>query len=161
MAYLPPRPATASTTAYTAVSSATRRLNDFSACSCSSCTSCGGVISAKGRCLLHLFAHGLAARLEGAHQALRLLLEELTALVEPFAGAALRVHRQLLCTPHELAALFLEKATVFLAGARGEQQRCKPTQGRAEEKPPEIRAAAPAPVSGHGSSLRSVTYPRT
>src|SRR6476660_2410970 len=88
-----------------AVVSATRRLNALSRASSSSLR-LGSSTSAtrRGGPLAHLVAHGVAAGLEGRHQPLRLLLEQLAALVHPLAGAALGAGGELLGAPGELVA---------------------------------------------------------
>src|SRR5206468_2726524 len=53
----------------------------------------------------NLLPHGVAAGLERAHEALRLLLEDLPALVEPLAGAALRLVGKLLSAAGDPAAV--------------------------------------------------------
>jgi hypothetical protein len=87
----------------------------------------GSSTSAKGRWrLAHLLAHCIPPGFESAHEALRLLLEELAALVEPFACNALRFGRQLLGAPREFAAALAEQLAVLLAGSRGEEQAVSP-----------------------------------
>src|ERR1700756_5207804 len=73
-----------------AVVSATRRLKALSRRSSSSSVF-GSSTSATRRLwrLAHLFAHRVLAGLERGHEPLRLLLEQLPALVEPLAGAPL------------------------------------------------------------------------
>src|SRR5436309_2471372 len=72
-------------------------------CRSSSSSGLGRSTSATRRrvALAHLVAHRVLARLERAHEPLRLLLEHLAALVEPVARSALR---QLLRAARELAA---------------------------------------------------------
>src|SRR6266536_2876261 len=133
MAYLPPRPAIASTTAYTAVSSATRRLKVFSPRSRSSCGSGSSTSATRGTALANLLAHGVPARFEGAHQPLGLLLEDLPALVEPL-GAALA-----------------QQSAILLTRSGGQEQGGQPAERRPEQEPAEISAAAA--IIRHGGCL--------
>src|SRR5438034_3829407 len=96
MALLPPREAMARTTANTAVTSATRRPNWSSPRSWSSSgfgSSTSGIglgpRSAVAGPVGHLILHGGLAGLEGGDDALGLLLEVLTTLLEQVTRAAL------------------------------------------------------------------------
>src|SRR5262252_11035005 len=106
-----------STTAETAVVRAARRPKDVSPRSWISCGS-GTSISATRLAgpPANLLAHGVPARLERAHEALRLLLEDLAALVEPFAGAALRLVGEVLSAAPQRAAVLGQELARLGAG---------------------------------------------
>src|SRR5262249_40462681 len=142
IAYLPPRPAMASATAYTAVSSATRRLKAWSRLSPSSWGS-GSSTSATGRGgpLPDLFAHCFLAGLERVHEPLGLLLEHLPTLVEPLPGMTLGLAGPLLGALRHLAAALGEKVPRFAAVAWCGQERDSGAERGPEEEPPEVAAA--------------------
>src|SRR5207244_8843432 len=79
------------------------------------------------------------ARLDRAHEPLRLLLEELAALVEPVAGTPLRLCRELLRLAGELAALLGEQVARLAPRLRGHEERPGRAEGGAEEEPAEVR----------------------
>src|SRR6266404_4760682 len=95
----------ARTTAKTAVTSATRRLNRFSACSCSSSglgsstSAIGPGRSVAGAAPRDLVLHGRAPRLEGRGEPLCLLLEVLAALVEQVSRPVLGVSSTAVAAP--------------------------------------------------------------
>src|SRR5262249_31570831 len=132
----------ASTTAYTAVSSATRRLNAWSRFSPSSWGS-GSSTSAtgRGRPLPDLFAHRFLARLERVHEALGLLLEHLPALVQPLPRMTLGLTGPLLSALRDLPAALGEKVPRFAAATWGGQERGSGAERSPEEEPPEVAAA--------------------
>src|SRR5436309_15495182 len=72
----------------------------------------------------NLLPHGVAAGLERAHEALRLLLEDLPALVEPHAGAALRLVGKLLSAAGDPPAVLRQEPARLRA-------RLRPTRPRA------------------------------
>src|SRR5213593_1771874 len=133
-----------------AVVRATRRLNDVSRRSSSS-SGFGSSTSATRRrvALAHLVAHRVLARLERAHEPLRLLLEHLAALVEPVARSALR---QLLRAARELAAALDELVADLASGLGGEHQRGGHADDAAEEEPAQIPRRV-IPVICHGDLL--------
>src|SRR5439155_20740458 len=94
VALFPPGDAIARTTAWSAVVRATRRLNRFSRRSSSSSgfgSSSSG--TRRRRALADFLAHRVLAGLEGAQEALGLLLEKLPALVQPLPRAPPRLGR--------------------------------------------------------------------
>src|SRR5215468_9088809 len=92
-----------------AVVRATRRLNDLSRRSPSSSGSGSSTSATRRRAALaDFFAHRVLARLERAHEPLRLFLEHLAALVEPVARAALRLGGHLLRPAREPPAVLQE-----------------------------------------------------
>src|SRR5437879_3748941 len=66
------------------------------------------------RALADFLAHRVLAGLEGVQEALGLLLEELPALVEPLAGAPLRLGRELLRLLRHVTAPLGEELTRLL-----------------------------------------------
>src|SRR5688500_2480217 len=122
-----------------AVRRATRRLNVLSRRSSSSSGS-GSSISATRRrgAFSDLLAHGVLARLERAHEPLRLFLEQLTALVEPFAGAPLRLVGQLLRLAGDLAAALREELARLAARLGRQQKSGGGADDAAQEEPAEI-----------------------
>src|SRR5512144_2781420 len=88
-----------------AVTRATRRLKTLSRRSSSSSGSGSSTSATRGRpALADFLPHRVLARLERGHETLRLLLEQLAALVQPLAGAALRLGGELLRPPRHVAA---------------------------------------------------------
>src|SRR4051812_31192308 len=137
MALLPPSEAMARMTAKTAVVSATRRLNVLSRRSSSSSGFGSSTSATRWRGpLLHLFTHGVLARLERGHQALRLLLEQLAALVEQLAGAALGFGGHRLRPARELPAA--EHLARLPSGLGRHQERRGGTHEAAQEEPAQI-----------------------
>src|SRR5262245_14824145 len=122
-----------------AVMSATRRLKTLSRFSSSS-SGFGNSTSATGRGgpLSDLFAHRLFAGLEGGDQPLGLLLEHLSALVEPFAGVLLSLARPLLSPLGHLAAALGQQVAGLASGARAAEVRDGRAQGRPEDEPAEV-----------------------
>src|SRR5207245_9294137 len=118
----PPSAAIDSTLAEIAVVSAARRPNAVSPRSWIS-SGLGTSISATRLAgpSPDLLAHGVAAGLECAHEALRLLLEDLAALVDPLAGAALRLVGKLLSPARDVAAA-LGKELARLGARLGRHQ---------------------------------------
>src|SRR5262249_21180085 len=84
------------------------------------------------------FAHRFLASLERVHEALGLLLEHLTALVEPLAGVTLCLAGPLLGA---LADTLGEEVTRFPAAAWCGQERDSGAERSSEQEPPEIAAA--------------------
>src|SRR5687768_5581703 len=106
-----------------AVRRATRRLNVLSRRSSSSSGSGSSTSDTRRRgALANLLAHGVLAGLECPHEALRLLLEQLAALVEPLAGAALRLVRELLRLARHFASPLRDDLARLAAGLRREQE---------------------------------------
>src|SRR5689334_1586293 len=96
-----------------------------------------------------LLAHRVAPGLERAHQALGLLLEDLAALVEPLAGAPLRLVRELLSATPELSAVLGQELARLRAGLRRHQQRDPGADNRAEQEPAHVAAL----IIAHGDLL--------
>src|SRR5438874_5790571 len=142
-------------TAKTAVVRATRRLNALSRRSSSS-SGFGSSTSATRRrvALADLVLHRVLAGLERRHEALRLLLEHLTALVEPVAGAALRVVGHLLGPPRELAAALEQLVADLAPGLWREHQRGGGTEDPAEEEPAQVTRRIVSVIC-HGDLLDS------
>src|SRR5262245_38781353 len=130
-----------------AVMSATRRLKTVSRFSSSS-SGFGSSTSATGRSgpLPDLFAHRFFAGLEGGDQPLGLLLEHLSALVEPFAGVLLGLASPLLSPLGHLAAA-LGQPIAGVASRAEVRDRC--AQSRPEDEPTE----GTAPFFTHCSLL--------
>src|SRR5438128_6052561 len=152
-----------------AVVRAARRPKAFSPRSCSS-SGLGSSISATsarlsaplgaGR-LANLLPHGVAPGFEGASQPLRLLLEEVAALVEPLARAVLRLAGEFLRSARPLAAALRENLARFPPGARRPEDRGHRPHGRAEEEPAEVTRRV-ALVASHGTLLLCyAVVPRT
>src|SRR6185436_16327259 len=95
-----------------------------------------------------LLSHGVAARLERAHEALRLLLEDLPTLVEPLAGAALRLVGELLSAAPQVAAVLGQESARLRAGFRRHQQRDPGADHRAEQEPAHV-ATCVASIIAH------------
>src|SRR6185369_670858 len=135
-----------------AVTRATRRLKALSRRSSSS-SGFGSSTSAtrRRRALAHLLAQGVLAGLEGRHEALRLLLEQLPALVQPLTGAPLGLGGHLLRAPGELAAVLDQQLTRLLPRARRQQQRGRRPDHTAQEEPAQVPCRIVL-LSGHQSS---------
>src|SRR6267142_10109 len=100
----------------------------------------------------NLLPHGVAAGLERAHEALRLLLEDLAALVEPFAGAALRLVGELLRAARHIAAVLGQEPARLRTGFRRHQQRDSGADHRAEQEPAHVPPCV-ASIIAHGDLL--------
>src|SRR5256886_8572204 len=132
---------------------ATRRLNRLSRRSSSSPgfgSSSSG--TRRRRALADFLAHRVLAGLEGVQEALGLLLEELPALVEPLAGAPLRLGRELSGLLRHLAALLGEELARLLAGPGRQQEGRRGAEHRAEEEPAQVSRRV-ALVVTHGRLL--------
>src|SRR5262245_8712841 len=130
-----------------AVISATRRLKALEAW-CSRCSGFGSSTSATGgRPLADLVSHGLLAGLEGRHQSLGLLLEQLAALVEPLAGLGLGLAGEVLSALGHVAAARGEQLPGLAARARGREVRGGGAHHRAEEEPAEVACRVAAPIT--------------
>src|SRR5437667_235735 len=90
--------------------------------------------------------------LGGVQEARRRPLEELAALVEPLAGAPLRVDRELLRLLGDLAALLGEELARLLAGLGRHQEGRRGAERRAEEEPAQVSRRVAALVT-HGGLL--------
>src|SRR5204863_4981842 len=106
------------------------------------------------RALADFLAHRVLAGLEGVQEALGLLLEELSALVEPLAGAPLRLGRELLRLLRHVAAPLGEELARLLAGLGRQQKGRRGAERRAEEEPAQVSRRV-ASVVTHGHLLDS------
>src|SRR5919201_1569961 len=131
--------------------SATRRLN---VCSRFSPSSSGfgssTSVTRRARPLPDLFSHRVLGRLERRHHALRLLLEQLAALVDPLAGVVLGVTGPVLGSPGGLAAPAGQQLKRLAAGTRCRQQRGGRAEHGAEEEPTEIATGVALIVAHDG-----------
>ena len=94
--------------------------------------------------------------LEGLHETLGLLLEQLPALVEPLAGATLSVVGQLLGRAGGTRRPVLGQEIARLAsGLRRQQRRGRRPDDGAQEEPAQIAATSSVIVIILSSSLRS------
>src|SRR6058998_4330244 len=99
-----------------------------------------------------LLPHGVAAGLERAHEALRLLFEDLAALVQPLTGAALRLVGELLRPARHVTAPVGQELAGLRPGLRRQQDGSGGAQHRAEQEPAHV-AARIASLVTHGDLL--------
>src|SRR5687768_15628379 len=117
-----------------AVRRATQRLNVLSRRSSSSPGSGSSISDTRGRsALADLLAHGILACLEGAHEPLCLLLEQLATLVEPLARASLRLVSDLLRLARDVASALRDE----LPGLAPRLRRQQKSGGGADRAPQE------------------------
>src|SRR5512132_506246 len=122
-----------------AVMRATRRLKALSRRSSSSSGSGSSTSATRGRgALADLLPHRVLARLERGHEALRLLLEQLAALVEPLAGAALRLGGELLRTPRHVPAALGQHLARLPSRLRRQEERGGGADHAAQKEPAEV-----------------------
>jgi zinc/manganese transport system permease protein len=111
-----------------------------------------GRASAARRVLADLLAHGVLAGLERRHEPLRLLLEQLAALVEPLAGATLRVVRDRLRALGHLVAALQQDVARLAAGPRRYQEGGGGAEDTAEEEPAQVSGGVVS-LTGHDGLL--------
>src|SRR5215470_7588463 len=144
-----------------AVVRATRRLNALSRRSSSS-SGFGSSTSGtrRGAALADFVAHRVLAGLEGAHEPLGLLLEDLAALVEPVARAVLRLRGHDLRPARELVAMLQELVAHLAPGLGREQKRRGGADEAAKEEPAEISCRVVAIIRHVGLLGSSRAWPR-
>src|SRR5262249_45749167 len=110
--------------------------------------------------LSNLVAHGVLARLEGAHEPLGLFLEYFAALVQPVPRTVLRFGGHRLSPARELVAMLQQLIADLASRLRRERHRRGDPDQTAEEEPAEIPCCV-VPVIRHDDLLApSRTGPR-